>query len=403
MVVDRQMSVIDADTPEWVNEQLFTNLLLKEVGDFQKVLKFSTKHVDNCKDNYLSVKIEIETKDGKRRVMGFILKTATFSSAEKLVPYLSTSTLAQENQMNFEIIPKFRKYYEDENKATTFAPAAYKFPDTVPEDYVLFEDLQYKGYRSIQLSVGLTGKQMEIVLGNLAAFHAASIVSGKIQMSNKKIPGSPNPELQAVSDRIFYENMRSYKLRQYEDKIKALQTQFLETRTFSNPQEFRVLSLGNCTLDNMLFQIDAFGNIKDFVFTNLGSCSYGNPAKDLWYILLSSTNSDEKFNKFEYYVKFYYDQLIGFLKLLKHKGAVPKLTELHYDLIKNNKWAFEAVTQVLPLALWDPSQLNKLASSDSDLRQSNDKLLKVMYGQQNYCQQIQKLLPWMENKALLEV
>lgn len=88
----------------------------------------------------------------------------------------------------------------------------------------------------------------------------------------------------------------------------------------------------------MLFQVDAFGNIKDFVFTNLGSCSYGNPAKDLWYLLLSSTNSDEKLSKFEYYVKFYYDQLIGCFKLLKYKGDVPKLSELHYDLLKNNKW-----------------------------------------------------------------
>uniref|UniRef100_A0A1I8NKC6 CHK kinase-like domain-containing protein n=1 Tax=Musca domestica TaxID=7370 RepID=A0A1I8NKC6_MUSDO len=342
MVVDRQISVVDAATPEWVNQELFANLLSKEVADFQKIFKFSTKRVDNCKDNYLGVKIEYEGKDGKRRVMGFVLKTATFSSGENFLPYLNNSKLAQENNVNFEILPKFRKLYEEENTPINFAPMVYKFPQPVPEDYILFEDLQYKGYRCIQKSGGLSSKQMEIALKNLAAFHAASVVGAKFDIKSRRTFCNANKETQILADRIFYENLRGYSLKHYEDKIKSLQTQFLENRSFSNQQEFQVLLLGNTNLDNMLFQIDAFGNIKDFVFTNLGSCSYGNPAKDLWYILLSSTNSDVKLNRFEYYVKFYYDQLIGCFKLLKYKGDVQKLSELHYDLLKNNKWAYAA-------------------------------------------------------------
>lgn len=62
--------------------------------------------------------------------------------------------------------------------------------------------------------------------------------------------------------------------------------------------------------------------------------------------------------------------------------------------------AFEAVTQVLPLTIWEPSNSNE--SNDSDDDQTIDKLLKVMYAQENYRQQIQKLLPWMENKVFLD-
>lgn len=88
----------------------------------------------------------------------------------------------------------------------------------------------------------------------------------------------------------------------------------------------------------MLFQIDAFGTIKDFVFINADMCTYGNPAKDLLYLLLSSLSITDKMTKFEYYIKYYHDQLVSNLKLLKFKGTVPKLSQLHYDLIKNNQW-----------------------------------------------------------------
>ncbi|XP_061397885.1 uncharacterized protein LOC133333592, partial [Musca vetustissima] len=271
---------------------------------------------------------------GKRRIMGFILKTATLSGGEKLLPYLNNTSLALENQVNFEILPKLRKIYEKENKSINFSPIAYKFPQTVPEEYILFEDLQYKGYRCFGQSGGLGSKQIEIVLTNLAAFHAASVTSNKFEMISEK----SSRKMPSISDRIFKEHLHIYNLLKYEDTIKSLQTKFLEPQYYFNPQEFQVLSLGNCTLDNMLFHMDAFGNIKDCVFLNIGYCSYDSPAKDLWYILLSSINTDELITKLEYYVKFYYDQLTSFLKQLKLKGTLLKLSDLHYEMMKNNKW-----------------------------------------------------------------
>uniref|UniRef100_A0A1I8Q896 CHK kinase-like domain-containing protein n=1 Tax=Stomoxys calcitrans TaxID=35570 RepID=A0A1I8Q896_STOCA len=303
--------------------------------------------------------------------------------------------------MNFEIIPKFKALFETENKPKTFHPTSLKFPQSVTEDYVLFEDLQMKGYRPLQ--GGLSSPQMEAVLNNLAAFHAASVVEGNINQSvNQRMVKTPNKELQLLNNRIFHEHLRLYDLKDYEDKIKFLQSHFLEESSPSNSLEFQVLQVGNCCIDNMLFLLDAFGNVKDIAFINLDMCCYGNPVKDLLYLLLSSAINADKMNNFDYYIKYYHDQLVGYLKLLKFKRKIPKLWELQYDVIKNNKWVFEAVTQVLPLVLWDPSNSNESNLSEEEELPINDKFLKVMCAQDNYCQQIQKLLPWMEDKAFLE-
>lgn len=130
---------------------------------------------------------------------------------------MSRANLTQENFANFEILPKFRSLYDEEEKPIKFFPAAFKFPQTVPEEYVLFEDLQYKAFRTI--TGDLSSKQMEMVLDNLAAFHAASVVGTKFNNVNKTSPASPNVDLQKLSNRIFHEHLRSYKLKCYEDKI----------------------------------------------------------------------------------------------------------------------------------------------------------------------------------------
>ncbi|XP_075165584.1 uncharacterized protein LOC142237982 [Haematobia irritans] len=402
MVTDRQFSINDGATPTWVTEFLFEDLLRKEISDFSRLLKCLIKYVNNYKaDNFLSIKTEFETKDGKRRVMGFILKTASIVNNEKILPFLNESNLDQENFIHFEVLPKFKIIYEEESKSKTFHPTVFKFPQEVPENYILYEDLQFKGYRPIQN--GLNAKQMEIVLENLAAFHAASGLHSKFKFNKANtLQKNSNKHLEILSNRIFHENLRSYDLKHYEDKIKSLQSHFLEEQSFTNPLEFQVLQLGNCSMDNMLFHIDAFGKIKDFVFTNMNMCSYGSPVKDLLYLLLSSSIIGDKVTKFDYYIKYYHDQLVAHLNLLKFKGKVPKLSELHYEVIRSNRWAFEAVTQVLPLALWDSNNLMELNLSLDELT-NRDQLLKVIYAQKDYCLEIQNLLSWMENKGFLEV
>lgn len=58
-------------------------------------------------------------------------------------------------------------------------------------------------------------------------------------------------------------------------------------------------------------------------------------AHDLMYFLLGSTKFEIQLSKFDYFIKFYHDQLIENLELLKYPAEkTPSLRFLHSQLLK---------------------------------------------------------------------
>lgn len=102
-----------------------------------------------------------------------------------------------------------------------------------------------------------------------------------------------------------------------------------------NPREFNVLNHGDCWSNNIMFQYDAFGKIKNTLFIDFQVGKYGSPANDLYYFILSSANKEIKLKEFDYLIRFYYDNLIENLKLLQYHRPLPKLKNLHIALMNN--------------------------------------------------------------------
>lgn len=165
--------------------------------------------------------------------MGFIFKTPSLGGAVKFLPFLHNSDLTTESVVSFVVLPKFELLFEEIEKPMKFAPVAFKFEQSTPEEYVLYEDLQLKGFRPIQKDCnGLKTKQMLVVLNKLAAFHAASVVSVKFGSLYQNVSSS-NKDLQILSNRIFHEHLRGYDLRSYEDKIVCTNFKLLNVYYFN--------------------------------------------------------------------------------------------------------------------------------------------------------------------------
>lgn len=102
-----------------------------------------------------------------------------------------------------------------------------------------------------------------------------------------------------------------------------------------NSRQFNVLNHGDLWANNIMFQYDAFGKIKNTLFVDFQVSKYGSPANDLYYLILSSAKKEIKLAQFEYMIRFYYDHLVDNLKFLQYHRPLPKLSNIHAALLRN--------------------------------------------------------------------
>lgn len=99
-----------------------------------------------------------------------------------------------------------------------------------------------------------------------------------------------------------------------------------------------VLNHGDFWSNNMMFAHDEAGKVKETILVDYQMPKYGTVAQDLLYFLMSSTRLEDKLSKFDYYVKFYHDNLVEHLKILKYTEALPTLRGIHATLFKYGFW-----------------------------------------------------------------
>lgn len=101
-----------------------------------------------------------------------------------------------------------------------------------------------------------------------------------------------------------------------------------------DPTEFNVLNHGDSWSNNIMFQYEESGKIKEVYMVDFQVSKYGTVAQDLYYFLISSTKLEDKLSKFDYYVKVYHDNLLEHLKILKYSKPLPSLRDIHKSLYK---------------------------------------------------------------------
>lgn len=102
-----------------------------------------------------------------------------------------------------------------------------------------------------------------------------------------------------------------------------------------NEQVFNVLNHGDAWINNIMFQYESDGRVKETLLLDHQVTKYGNPAQDLYYFIMSSTQLDIKVDQFDYLIRWYHQNLKEHAKLLNYNGFIPSLKELHAILIQH--------------------------------------------------------------------
>ncbi|XP_017062093.1 uncharacterized protein LOC108102006 [Drosophila ficusphila] len=381
----------DVSLPTWLDVKDLESLVKQDIPEFRKIESFRCKWEVQLAQPALCVQLQVLVADNKKRLVSYLVKSPESLSVGLKVPIKGDFSV--ESHIYEIVLPAVEDLYKNEGKILHFSPPIIKAKQK--SNHLYLEYILNKGYSVANSLKGLSVTAMEGVLSKLAAYHAGTATyialnSGKIR-ELPKLGGYPKSaeevaELKSLYQLRFHESLRSNNAGEYEDKVKSFQKYVnANTNTLDLKTSFNVILNGACWPNNVLIQVDAFGNVKDSLFSDFHAAKYGPAVYDLFSLLL--TAPAEKSRRFDYFVKYYHDQLVENLNLLKFKGKKPSLTDLQLDLLKYGHWAFEFATEILPIMLSDFSSI-----------EDTDELFKnPVFGEQ-----IRELLPWLENRGYFE-
>lgn len=275
-----------------------------------------------------------------------MLKTAIETEAAKELAE-SHNVFDTETIMYRQVVPEFEELYKAAGINVSFAPKCYEIKTAHP--YILLENLKTKGYKNMNRLDGLDAAHTQEVLKVLAQWHAASAVrvatKGKYEQFGNFFKEENRAMMKPIFDsltdvflkcakdyeghEIFYESLCQHK--------ESLMDELYEANKVDE-NDFNVLNHGDCWSNNVMFKHDGEGNIIGTYLLDYQIPHFGTPAQDLYYLLLSSTKYEIKLQKFDYFLKYYYDCLKENLILLKYPKRLPLLKDIHIMMHKYNAW-----------------------------------------------------------------
>ncbi|XP_065368577.1 uncharacterized protein LOC135961040 [Calliphora vicina] len=405
--------IVESDLPSWLNKINLENAIRKETDkDVRKIFNMNIRNASKAGENYSSLLIrihaDVELENGKHKTFSFVLK------AQHPNPFMMQITtllrlFPKEEEMYYRILPRFEKLYEDIGKSVQFAPKVHKFDEDIGVEHILMEDLHVKNYKNINRVDGLDMIHTQTVLRKLAEYHAASacyvekygqlsedFTAGVFSAKNRGLLQEFNASGAFLAQLKKWPNCQKY-YEKLHDTDEYLVDRLLEDQKV-NTREFNVLNHGDLWCNNIMFQYDAFGKIKNTLFVDFAISKYGSPANDLYYFTLSSCARDIKLSRFDYLIRYYYDNLIENLKFLQYSRPLPKLINIHGSLLRNGLAAYMVVSKVLPAVVLENTDSANLENYMED----QSKMKMSMYSNSKYVQAMSEILPWLDNRGLLD-
>ncbi|XP_017079844.2 uncharacterized protein LOC108113679 [Drosophila eugracilis] len=403
--------------PDWVTADLFEDVLKASVEGYSKVKSFKADIGSAAGENYatimLRVKIEVELKDGKTKPVSYMVKLP--HQLEMFQEMMKRTNIFDiERSMYNEVVPEMEALYKDAGVDITFGAKSYDLKNA-KSDYVALEDLGIKGFKNANRLEGLDQAHTERVLQKLAQWHAASAVRVAIkgQYPDILLHGFFKEDTKPMMTEMmkgmganFLKSCVTYEgYEVFIDKVKAIQPVYVD-RVFesakSDPNEFNALNHGDSWSNNIMFQYDAFGKIKEVYMVDYQLPRYGSVAQDLLYFLISSTKLEDKVSKFDYYIKVYHDNLVEHLKILKYSKTIPSLRDIHLSLFKHGFFGYTVATGVMAAVLLDPTESASFENFVGDTEAGVDFQMQL-YNSPRYRKHIQVVMPWLLNRGGLDV
>ncbi|XP_062123816.1 uncharacterized protein LOC133837156 [Drosophila sulfurigaster albostrigata] len=405
-----------SQVPDWVKAEIFTDVLKESVAGFSKIKSFKATGGSAAGENYatimLRVNIEVELIDGKEKSVSYMLKLPHQSEMFQAMMKINNIFEAERAAYN-TIVPEMEQLYRDAGVEVKFGAKSYDLKDA-KTDYVLLEDLAPQGFKNMNRLEGLDQAHTESALRKLSQWHAASVArvaqigpypekynTGFFTEQNRPIV----TEMNASMAKGFLESFATYEdNEEYVNIVKSLQPKLTDIYyKLAKPDTsgLNVLNHGDFWSNNMMFSHDSSGKIEETYLVDFQMPKYGSVAHDLLYFLISSTKFEDKLTKFDYYIKFYHENLVESLKILKYSKPLPTLREIHIALIKNGFWGYFTATGVMGAVLVDPTENASLDNFLSDTKEGVN-FKSLLYTNPRYRKHMKIILPWLLNRGVFE-
>ncbi|KAH8358977.1 hypothetical protein KR093_003630, partial [Drosophila rubida] len=408
-----------SNVPDWVNAELFIDVLKESVTGFAKIKSFRVKNGSTAGENYatimLRVFIDVELQDGKEKSVQYMLKLPHLTEfVQKMLE--NNNIFEAEFKMYKEFVPEMEELYRNAGVEVKFGPKSYELKGA-KTDYILLEDLTPRGFKNANRLEGLDKAHCESALQKLAQWHAASAVrvATKGDYPKEFIVGifkeenrAMMVEMQKSISEKFIAGCKTYKGNEkyIEQVVNIISIHYLIEGMFNmgkvDPLGFNVLNHGDFWSNNMMFSYDAFGKIRSTCLIDFQMSQYCSVTKDLYYFLLSSTKFEDKLTKFDYYIKFYHENLVKNLKLLKYSKSIPTLTEIHMSLFRYGFLGYLTAVGVMSVVLLEPTEDANLENFLNDDK-GTDELKSSLTTNARYRKHIEIILPWLLNRGALEI
>ncbi|XP_013107734.2 uncharacterized protein LOC106087289 [Stomoxys calcitrans] len=365
-----------ATIPSWIDANHFHNILKTDVEHIERIISVNAASATKAGDNYASdllrVKVEASLLDGSIVTKSYIHKMPVDSEESKSMLAMM-NLYEKEGIMYSKYLPEFEKLYAERGKNIAFGPKYYNFStQDTEEDIIILEDLSQSGFKCIDRREGLDMSHTKCVLEKLAQFHAASAKYVELHgpypaMFQKGIYTEETRALfESMDSSIFFEYFKQFdNNEEYIDKVPALQANSVDSNirmSIIDRSEFNVLNHGDSWINNIMFKHDKDGNVEQTYYIDYQVCKYGTPAQDLWYFLMTSTKLDIKVDSFDYFIRYYHENLVENLKLLEFSGNVPNLNELHQTMLKYGFMGYNTTMGTTAICLLESTENVNLAN-----------------------------------------
>ncbi|XP_060648425.1 uncharacterized protein LOC132786055 [Drosophila nasuta] len=406
----------DSKVPDWVQAEIFTDVLKESVDGFSKIKSFKAAGGSAAGENYatimLRVNIEVELKDGKEKSVSYMLKLP--HQSEIFQAMMKRNNIFEAERTVYKtIVPEMEQLYRNAGVEVKFGAKSYDLKDA-KSDYVLLEDLAPQGFKNMNRLEGLDQAHTESALRKLSQWHAASVVrvAHRGPYPEKYSTGFFTEESRPIIEEMNSSLTKSFlkSLATYEDSeeyltiVKSLVPKLTDICfKLAKPDTngLNVLNHGDFWSNNMMFSHDSFDKIKETYLVDFQMPKYGSVSQDLYYFLISSTKFEDKLSKFDYYIKFYHDNLVENLKILKYSKPLPTLREIHMTLFKHGFWGYLTATGVMGAVLVDPTEKASFDNFLSDDGEGAD-FKSLLYSNARYRKHMKVILPWLLNRGVFE-
>ncbi|KAH8293530.1 hypothetical protein KR054_001371 [Drosophila jambulina] len=438
---------------DWLNVNDFKDIISQIEPDFEKIVKGTWKAATKLGDNYASklLKVDIEAQlksknyyfifpkivliiyfliDGSVKTFSYILKVHTSNDS---INFSDFNLFPKEIEMYGKYVPAFEQLYKDAGSPVTFSAKSFRFSKEVSAEYLLMENLQTAGFKMCDRMKGMDMEHSKSTLKKLAQWHAASL---KYKELNGPYPPKYDSgiftEKTAKVFKSMFEQTRSSFLtelakfdgvEEYLHKLPPIMDAHVDEIIKDAKiieSEFNVLNHGDAWVNNIMFQYDSEGRVKETFLLDHQVTKYGNPAQDLYYFILSSTHLDIKIDQFDYLIRWYHENLEAHAKLLKYNGFVPSLKELHVILLEHPIYGGLISLFIIYLYLLNCSLpaagtvlstlticLNKAEdnfSTDAFLKEDaeGEAIRAALYSNERYRANVERIMPWLNKRGLLD-